>query len=622
MKIFCVSAFPERRNTIDAELRLQGVSAEYIDAPVGMAAALDGWMPSPTWREPNLKRLTTWGELACFAGHYLAWEQVAETPGGALIIEDDAKILAPLEFSPRGDLVYLGGKFMRDPAPARDGLIPAPYTYWTVAYWLSQLGARKLGEACRRKHVIAPDEYIPYHFGANPNVTPRHRQAPPAMLAAWAVPKWLVSPSGRWPSATENSKPAFELRTSFFATNPLKADRLRRSLDDHGYCYDMLMQGDPDWDTSGPGGGRKIGALFDWLNGLDQLRARAVALVLDGYDTLPLVGPDNILLRYGEMLAQIVIGGELNCWPEESLREPLMAYAGDGWPGETSKDTAIYHFPCSGTVIGMASDLRDEIAECRPLDDDQLTVQERILEKNDKQTWLVDREAYIFQSLAGAADHVERSDGWVRNTKTNCYPALLHDNGPASSLDRCIPVDAPSFAEDPKIGEWLEVAPDIIGMPFLTPECCAEIASSAEESGPWEPLPDDNVPGDELRMRVWDASRATQFAGLLKTHLAPTVESHWRPAFWQSPSDVFFIRYSASGQAGLRLHEDKSYLSCSIKLVGACAGGQLWFPRQNFNDSLIPSGWLLMWPSRITHPHQVLPATKGRRLSIVVWTGE
>ncbi len=500
-------------------------------------------------------------------------------------------------------------------------MIPAPYTYWTVAYWISPLGARKLLEACRKRHVIASDEYIPYHFGANPNVAPRHCQARPAMLSAWAVPKWLVEPSGRWTSATENSKPAFELRTSFFATNPLKADRLRRSLDDHGYGYDVLMTGEPGWDTSGRGGERKLPALLDWLNGLDQSRARAVALALDGYDTLPLVGPDNILLRYGEMPARIVIGGEVNCWPDESLREPLMAYVRDGWPGETSKDTALYHFPCSGTIIGMASDLRDEIAECRPLDDDQLIIQKRILQKDDKQTWLVDREAYIFQSLAGAADHVERSDGRVRNVRSNCSPAVLHDNGPTSSLDRCIPVDAPAFVEDPKIGEWLEVAPDIIGTPFLTPECSTRIAEAAEGAGPWEPLPGDNVPGDELRMRIWDAGRTTQFAGLLNKHLASIVESHWRPTTWRNPSDVFFIRYSAGGQPSIRLHEDKSYLSCSIKLRGPCAGGQLWFPRQNFNDSLIPAGWLLLWPGRVTHPHQVLPVTKGKRISIVVWTG-
>ena len=49
--------------------------------------------------------------------------------------------------------------------------------------------------------------------------------------------------------------------------------------------------------------------------------------------------------------------------------------------------------------------------------------------------------------------------------------------------------------------------------------------------------------------------------------------------------------------------------------------GNCFFPRQNYTDRLIPLGWLLVWPSRITHPHQVTPVSgKGERVSLVVWT--
>ena len=617
MNILCVSAFPERRKTIDAELALHGHQTGYIDAPLGREAALEGWKPSPTWRDPYHNRLLTWGELACYAGHHAAWQLAAGMMDGAVIIEDDAKILGPLEFQRRGDLVYLGGKFMADHEPIQDGLIPAPYTYWSVGYWVSQAGAQKLLATSRYSAGVIPvDEYIPARSGHNPNFITTFSD-----FSAWAVPEWLVEPSGRWPSSTEGSGPAFELRTALFATEPEKAKRLCDSLDAHGYGYDVLMAGEPNWDTSGRGGARKLNALSNWLVGLDQSKVRAVALALDGYDTLALGGPDDILRRYGAMDSAIVVGGEVNCWPDEALRQPLKAWSGTGWHGETA-GKAIYYFPCSGTIIGMADALRYEVGACFSLgfDDDQLAVQKRILDVNQKDLWRVDREAYIFQALNGAEDHLERSKDRIRNIKTNCVPMILHDNGPGSTLDRFVSSSVPAIEQDAKAGQWLQVAPDILAMPLLSSDCAAALAKSAHLTEPWEPLPGDNVPGDELRLKKWDEVRAEEITALLNEHLPAIVESHWRPATFKPPADAFFIRYSSGGQPAIRLHEDVSYLSCSIKLRAACAGGELWFPRQNFSDRLIPPGWLLIWPSRITHPHQVLTVTKGRRISIVVWT--
>ncbi len=626
--ILCVSAFTERRPTMDAELRQHGYEAAYIDAPQGEEAAGKGWKPCPAWRDPLAKRLLTWGELACFAGHYLAWQRAAEMPEGAIILEDDAQILDRLDFIERGDLVYLGGKFMTDPAPAEKGLIPAPYAYWTVAYWLSQLGARKLLAATKKESVIPADEFIPYHGGTNPEVKTRHGQHPPATLSAWAVPRWLVKPSGRWPSATEGSRPAFELRTATFATERSQAARLCRALEGMGYSYDILLEGEPGWDTSGRGGIRKLNALRDWLEGLDQSQARTVALAVDGYDTYPLVGPDDLLKRYGSMESEIVIGGEMACWPDESLRDQLVKYASDGWPGETGSETALYNFPCSGTLVGMASDLEAEIGEALNMEsvDDQLAIQKRILQRSDRGIWRVDREAYLFQALHNANGHVVRENGTVKNEKSGCYPAFLHDNGPAPMMNRFLEEPSPAAVSGPNIdlardaGEFSLLGNDIVGMPFLKRETALALAEAVQESDLWGPLPGDNVPGDELRCKAWNSEAHQALLGHLNGVLGPIIESVWRPARWREPKDVFFIRYSSGRQPGIRLHEDNSYVSCSIKLRPACAGGELWFPRQSFNDAIVPVGWLLLWPSEVTHPHRVLPVTKGRRVSMAVWT--
>ena len=169
----------------------------------------------------------------------------------------------------------------------------------------------------------------------------------------------------------------------------------------------------------------------------------------------------------------------------------------------------------------------------------------------------------------------------------------------------------------------MEVADGILAMPFLDPAGLeALLAMAAAVPTLWQPLPGDNVPGDELRIKRLDSKLWDGLVTALGDHLAPVINARWRPAHWKDPFDAFLIRYSTERQPSIRLHEDISYFSCSIRLRKACAGGELHFPRQNFADSLVPDGWLLCWPSRITHPHQVRPVRKGARVSLVVWTPE
>ena len=637
-QILCVSAFPERRNTITEECRVHGLDVTFIESPKGDEAAKLGFLAAPTWRDPYKNRLLTWGELACFAGHYSAWQRAAESKDGAVIIEDDAAILGPLEFPRLGDIVYLGGRFMGDqPSPtvtadaSKAGLITVPYTYWTVGYWVSQYAAKQLILDTVKQWIIPTDEFLPFHCGLNPHISGQaggslHGQTRAhEPFIAHAVPEWLVGQSQRWPSSTEHSGPAFELRTAFFATDPSKAAVLERSLNDQGWHYSNLMAGNPDWDTSGPGGRQKLEALQSWIAGLDQTNARAIVLALDGYDTLALAPPDEVLRRYAELGSQIVIGGEMTCWPDKSLEEALLSYAAQGWPGETSEETAIYQFPCSGTIMGTARALGAELGSAlrSEYQDDQLLLQKQMLSRDDRQMWRVDREAYLFQSLNGADGHLEARAEGPYNVRTKCWPKIIHDNGPTKHLGQVIPASkSPEFnielASD--AGQWLTLAPDVIGMPFLKAETALAMAEAVQSAGPWQPLPGDNVPGDELRVQAWNEECRDQLTEHLSSVLQPIVEAVWRPARWRDPKDLFFIRHSPSGQAELRLHEDKSYLSCSIKLRGACSGGELWFPRQNFSDSLIAPGWLIIWPSEVTHPHRVLPVKKGKRVSMVVWT--
>ena len=130
------------------------------------------------------------------------------------------------------------------------------------------------------------------------------------------------------------------------------------------------------------------------------------------------------------------------------------------------------------------------------------------------------------------------------------------------------------------------------------------------------------MPGDELRLRIVDEELWEWFQQTLLEKLGPIINERWRPAKWTSLKDLFMIRYSKEKQPDLHLHNDLSFFSCSIKLRTACQGGYLNFPRQNFNDCFVGNGDLLVWPAKITHPHMVMPTTKGTRVSLVVWTND
>ena len=168
---------------------------------------------------------------------------------------------------------------------------------------------------------------------------------------------------------------------------------------------------------------------------------------------------------------------------------------------------------------------------------------------------------------------------------------------------------------DPIIGDG------IIIVPFLDEATCEWLVRYGDHLGDyWQSAYGDPVPGDELRLHRMDIGFAEWMAAQLNEKLAPIVNEHWKPATWRPVSDTFLIRYSADKQSDIGLHNDASHFSCSIVLERAVEGGVLEFPRQDCEDTKVPIGGLVCWPSSITHPHRVTPVTDGRRMSCVVWT--
>ena len=626
--IYVINGVPERREAIEFEITQHGkVPSEQIhwvssQPQPDVILNQSRFSACKNWRDPHTKHLETAGGMSCTIGHIMAWEHIcaSEQEYGHIVLEDDAKILAPLnDLRKAHGLVYLGAKLLEE--PHYDGsleMFPAPYVYWTVGYQITRSTARKLLESICEHRMIPTDEFIPYHYGKNPNVDEAyHRQKPSAGIQARCLKNFIVEPSGRWESTTANSPPAFMLTVFVFATDREKASSTIQAYQELGYHIEVIGEDKNGWDTSGPSGAQKLIWLLEALNEIPMWKLRhMIILVSDGYDVLPLVSPDNLIERFEEMNTPILISGEAHCWPNQDLKKYFPIPRQPRWG-----DSGDYIFPCSGLFMGFAEAILEQLTECSTttLIDDQEILQIQIESKGGGQ-WRVDEEAYLFQNLNNASEDitVEKNGAWL-NHRTKCFPAILHANGPSSFEDFKPSLTELKYAAAMSV---LEVADGILAIPFFSVEECARLVADTKESSSWAPLPGDNVPGDELRIRAHHEGMFSSIEEELKKRLGDVIRQRWNPCVWKSVKDLFLIRYSRKGQPSIRFHEDRSYFSCSIVLKRACGGGDLYFPRQRYDDHLVEVGTLLVWPSRITHPHCVSPVKKGSRVSMVVWTKE
>ena len=655
--IIVVSAFPERREALAWQLERAGhdpAAAQWIEAPRGaeVLSTHPRYRACHRWLDPLERRPLTCGELACYAGHRDAWARVAELDRPCVVLEDDAELLAPLDrHGFRGEACYLGGRMMREPSVVADGWRSADYVYHCVAIRYTPWAARQLLEATDGRPALPVDEILPWHcaYHGNPSIRPAlHGVAGRAGIEAWAVPEWIVAQSGDF-RGTETGDSPVELRTLVPASDPERARETRETVEAYramGYAPREIGAGRETWDTGGPGGGPKLRWL---LEAVREMPPDAWALCVDGHDTLPCVGPDEALRRILELDADIVLGGESNFWPPPlgggggALRERLDARHASG-----PTPDAPHRYPNSGVVAGTAAALRaalesdPRVAEGRVRDDQawwQARAADAASDRHDGIEGIrVDAEGYLSMQAHGA--EASRRNGRPYDAGTRCYPAIAHANGPAS-MDAVRPLPALHGGADPgadadaaaaaawrevahpQAGDWLEVASGILAMPFLQPAFCARLLASADRvPSLWQALDGDPVPGDELRVRALDRAAHEMLEALLERVARPALEARWRPATWSGLKDLFLIRYQRDRQGDIGLHCDRSHFSCSVVLRRACDGGELAFPRQSWTDADIGAGWLLAWPAPITHPHMVHPVRRGKRVSLVAWTGE
>lgn len=173
-------------------------------------------------------------------------------------------------------------------------------------------------------------------------------------------------------------------------------------------------------------------------------------------------------------------------------------------------------------------------------------------------------------------------------------------------------------AKDPRSGVEV-VGPEMLVIPFWTPEMCRAVIRSAEEVGGFAADPDDPVPGHEVSLAVISPKLYDHVQNDLGERIWPQLRTVWPLVDYCGLRDVFVIKYSLETQTHLRLHHDVAQVSASVKLNDDYSGGELGFPRQNVSNAEVPVGSLLVWPSLVTHPHETHTLTSGVKYSLTIW---
>ena len=168
-------------------------------------------------------------------------------------------------------------------------------------------------------------------------------------------------------------------------------------------------------------------------------------------------------------------------------------------------------------------------------------------------------------------------------------------------------------------GEAVEVAPDIIAMPFWTPEFCDVVIRAAVAAGGFEHESSDPVGSYDLSLAAISPRLFEAFEQDIGMRMWPAIRNWWPIVDYHGLRDAFVIHYALGQQETLRLHHDVAQVSASIKLNSGYEGAELVFPRQGFSNAEIPVGHLIAWPSLVTHPHESLPLRSGEKFSLTVW---
>jgi len=567
----------------------EAIDGRAIDYPKLLRMGFD---TNKNWRDPNLKRTLTKGEVGCFLSHWYLWQECVDYNEPFLILEDDIQFNQAIDedlLDQDGDLIYLSWS-EQEPA----GATPTHpcYPYWTSAYIIKPSAAKFLLNSMFRHEIIPVDEVLPR---VTDHIDVRSMEDPPCRLSG--------QPTTTEPASHDDYFIDFQTHVFCVASDESKANKLAKSCEVYGIDLENIWPEGKEWNGGlqdfSTGGGVKLNLLKQEL---DHLHPNDVVLFVDAYDVFIASSLQSIVGKFLAFKTEMVFSAERYNWPDKYL----------SWPPSHTP----YRYLCSGMFIGrvhaLKSILSDQLVEHSS---DQLYLQYQYL--SGRFNAKLDKEQYIFVNHEPLA---YMDEGRLYNPVTKCWGSIYHGNGGQEAKDKFDEMYTAAFPDRPFITtrDYKVIGNEMLLIDYKTPEQCEEWIRIAEEHGGFTPHPDDRFPSHDIHLKLlglWEeAERHWQEV------VAPIIDTYWAPMKHEHLRKAFVMKYSADTQKTLGLHTDSSQVTGSVKLNDDYEGAVLHWPRQKINNASIPVGKMILFPGMVTHGHYVDQLTAGTKYSATFWT--
>ena len=164
--------------------------------------------------------------------------------------------------------------------------------------------------------------------------------------------------------------------------------------------------------------------------------------------------------------------------------------------------------------------------------------------------------------------------------------------------------------------------------PFVNELFCDQLVDEVNNINEWSPggnkeITDkrinnvENVPTVDIHMAQIGFRK--QWESIIHTYISKLVSYLYAPFKTNGLNIAFVVKYEMGNQEHLNPHHDASVYSINITLNTPgvdFTGGGTRFVKQN-KSVQVKKGWALIHPGRLTHYHEGLPITKGKRFIFV-----
>lgn len=172
-----------------------------------------------------------------------------------------------------------------------------------------------------------------------------------------------------------------------------------------------------------------------------------------------------------------------------------------------------------------------------------------------------------------------------------------------------------------------EICGDAFSFPIFTQNFCKELINECDKLGSWSPGKDnhidnrlgknayENFPTQDIHLNQIGFEKQWEF--LVMNYIAPIASFLYSKYKTKGTNISFVVKYSMDGQQFLSPHHDASAYTVNIALNEEYEGGGCRFIRQNVSLLKQKTGYSSIHPGRLTHYHEGLPITSGKRYILV-----